>query len=248
MADYRWEISFILNGARCNGVITRNNWSVEELPPIGRTKRVKVACLQIESSYRDYWAVYNDGEKLRDEFLDAMAAGTLFSLDHIHFPKFSDFQVKLLNEGELVKIGARIPSKSSLTFTYSRVINPSGLQVILTNISKIAAASQTHLLRHMLTLYRKGLTFDDVSAKFFTLWRAFNAFYSNVSNRQHEWERIEDSVNSLNNNDINLLIRDYSNISPNAGELSIILAGSNGSLYEHLANSNIIDDHNHNRS
>lgn len=245
--DYQWEASFVLNGAKCKSKFTTRGWVIRNLPSKGKKPRARFVLPFTRRCYHDYWRLFDSVEKRVNEVLDTMAPDLFYNLGSPYFPEVSDFELELKNTAQLIAAGKKIPAHSRLSFTYNLVISPKGLRKTLKRRSQIQRSPNASIILHALLLYRRGLSSEDRFDKFFTLWRSFNAIYSNFSNKQWEWERVSDVLNKLGPNDITYLIKTYSKVQPSS-ELALILRKNNLNLFQYLVGRNLIDDKKRNRS
>jgi len=246
MAEYVWRISFILNGARCEQAVSGGDWSINELKPKNKKKRVRFTRRFRSTEFQDYWDVYDAAKKQVDEFLDVMSIG-YFSVENVYFPTVSDFEVVLENVGELIQSGQRVPAHGEAKFTYNLLLNNTGLATTLSSVSKISFNPNKDVIRHCLHIYRQGLSYEDSFDKFFTLWRAFNALYNHLSTRSSEVRRIEEALQKFDQNDRDHLIKTYSDF-PRNTELGLILASHKFNLFNYLVSNNLVDGYGNTRS
>jgi hypothetical protein len=246
MVEYIWKISFVLNGARCEQATRSEEWSIDELEPKNKKKRVRFTRRFRSKEFQDYWDVYDAAKKQVDELVDAMSV-SYFCVVNTYFPTVSDFEVVLENIKELIQADQHVPSHGEIKFTYNLLLNNNGFATTLGFISKIACSSNKDIIRHCLHIFRQGLSYEDSFDKFLTIWRAFNALYSHLSTRESEVRKIEEALQHLNQNDKDHLIKTYSNFPPDT-ELGVILANHKFNLFDYLVDSNLIDDHGNVRS
>ncbi len=246
MPDYVWRVSFILNGAKCDRTVSSGDWSIDKLKPKNKKERVKFTRRFKNTKYQDYWDVYGSAEKEVTDLLNAMSI-SYFTVESAYFPIASDFELSLENENELRQTGQRTPSHGKFRFTYRLTLSNSDLEATLKRVTKIASSSNEDIVKHCLTIYRRGLSYEDPFEKFFTIWRAFNAICNHFSTKRSEKQIIEDALQKLSQQDIEHLIKTYSNFTKDS-ELGLILANHKYDLFNYLVGKNLVNDYGKSRS
>lgn len=245
--DYKWKLTFVLNGARCKSNFTYYNWVVKPLPNKSGKPRVRFSLMFTRSRYYDYWRVLDLAEMKVSRILDAMAPGLFYNLGYPFFPTISDLELTLENEQELRVARQKIPSCSSFRFKYNLLLDKVSFKATLRHNSKIVKSSDKEILRHFLLLYRRGLSYEDEFDKFFTLWRSFNSLYNHFCSGTSETQRIRQILQRLDAKDVAYIVGTYSKV-PSSSEVRLLLARSGNDLFKYLASRNLVDNRGRNRS
>ena len=245
--DYHWKVSFVLNGAKCKKDFTYYRWVVKQLSIKGGKPRIQFSLRFTKRHYQDYWRIFDLAEKKVSKILDTMAPGLFYNLGSPYFPVVADFEVVLENEKQLRAAGQQIPSHGSIRFTYKLLLSPAGFKTTLKQLSKIAKSPNKKILQHSLHLYRRSLSCEDEFDKFFTLWRSFNALYDHFSTGNYETRRILQILQKLGPNDVNYLVKTYSNV-PSNSEIALVVARYKYDLFRYLVSRKLVDKRKNNRS
>lgn len=116
------------------------------------------------------------------------------------------------------------------------------LCLVAIGVAEIESSANKDIIKHCLTIFRRGISYEDEFEKFFTIWRAFNAIYNHFSNRRTERNKIEDALQQLDQRDVTHLIQTYSNVTSSA-ELELILVNHGKNVFNYLASKNIENDY-----
>jgi len=246
MVNYIWKATFILNNASCDRTFHRNGWMIESIPPDHKIRRVKLTKNFEETTCRDYWTVFHDIDTEFAKLLNASMSGLLFYQNLGHFPIVSEKNLELMNTSEIHAAGQEVPIRLTMTVTNTLDLSENHFDAVLRNLRVIENSANRDLIHHCLHLFREGLSHSDYSDKFFTLWRAFNALYNHLSLSRYELTNVKGSIDQLSNDQVDLIIDTFRNVT--IDDLRLVLLNQGSNLFNYLANSGCVDDRGNDRS
>lgn len=114
-----------------------------------------------------------------DDLLNVLITGANLGF-YSDFPEITDFRITCDNIEDVVRTGGILPSYLPRETAPPVSIDSDSLGKYFDGAKKLRASGYGNVYENISTLLRAGLTASDEYAKFFGIWRSFNAFYNHL--------------------------------------------------------------------